>query len=83
MDPFCYLCFVSVLLSCLFIAALWSPVGNGINLGSFVEWTQSNAQKNIEPLQSNNQCQRINNNRTSALERTAAKATGEGGGGGA
>ena len=27
MDPFCYLCFVSVMLSCLFIAALWSPAG--------------------------------------------------------
>ena len=44
-------------------------------------WTQSNAQQNIEQLQNptmgtyNNQ-QRINNNRTIALERTAAKATG-------
>ena len=27
MDPFCYLCFVSVMLSCLFIAVLWSPAG--------------------------------------------------------
>ena len=24
-DSFCYLCFMSVMLSCLFIAALWSP----------------------------------------------------------
>ena len=27
MDHFCYLCFVFVRLSCLFIAALWSPAG--------------------------------------------------------
>ena len=27
MDPFCYLCFVSVMLPCLFIVALWSTVG--------------------------------------------------------
>ena len=26
-DPFCYLCFVSVILSFLFLAALWSPAG--------------------------------------------------------
>ena len=26
-DPFCYLCFMSVILSCLFLAALWSPAG--------------------------------------------------------
>ena len=26
-DPFCYLCFVSVIMSCLFIAALWSTAG--------------------------------------------------------
>ena len=25
MDHFCYLCFVFVMFSCLFIAALWSP----------------------------------------------------------
>ena len=25
MDPFCYLSLVSVMLSCLFFAALWSP----------------------------------------------------------
>ena len=30
MDPFCYLCFVSVMLSCLFIESLWSPVGKGL-----------------------------------------------------
>ena len=28
-DPFCYICFVFVMLSCLFIAALWSPAGKG------------------------------------------------------
>ena len=27
---FCYLCFVFALLSCLFIAALWSPTGKGL-----------------------------------------------------
>ena len=27
MDYLCYLCFVFVMLSCLFIAALWSPAG--------------------------------------------------------
>ena len=31
MDPFCYLCFVSVVLSCLFIEALWSPAGKGLS----------------------------------------------------
>ena len=36
MDHFCYLCFVFVMLSCLFIAALWSPAENGWPLGSFV-----------------------------------------------
>ena len=30
MDPFCYLCFVSVMLSCLFIVALWSPARKGL-----------------------------------------------------
>ena len=30
MDHFCYLCFVFVMLSCLFIAALWSPAGIGL-----------------------------------------------------
>ena len=32
MDPFCYLCFmfVFVMLSCLFLAALWSPAGKGL-----------------------------------------------------
>ena len=29
MDPFSYLCFVFSMLSCLFIAALWSPAGKG------------------------------------------------------
>ena len=28
MDHFCYLCFVFVMLSCLFIAALWLPLGS-------------------------------------------------------
>ena len=28
-DHFCYFCFVFVMLSCLFIAALWSPAGKG------------------------------------------------------
>ena len=31
MDHFCDICFVFVMLSCLFIAALWSPVGKGLN----------------------------------------------------
>ena len=30
MGPFCYLCFVSVMLSCMFFAALRSPVGKGL-----------------------------------------------------
>ena len=30
MDPFCYLCYVTDMLSCLFIAALWSPAGKGL-----------------------------------------------------
>ena len=30
MDYFCYLCFVVVMLSCLFIAALWSAAGKGL-----------------------------------------------------
>ena len=30
MDHFCYLCFVFVMLSNLFIAALWSPAGKGL-----------------------------------------------------
>ena len=30
-DQFCYLCFFRVvMLSCLFIAALWSPAGKGL-----------------------------------------------------
>ena len=29
-DPFCYLCFMSVMLSRLFIATLWSPAGKGL-----------------------------------------------------
>ena len=34
MDPFCYLCFLYNMLSCMFIAALWSPAGKGLNSGS-------------------------------------------------
>ena len=30
MDHLCYLCLVFVMLSCLFIAALWSPEGKGL-----------------------------------------------------
>ena len=30
MDHFCYLSFVFVMFSCLFIAALWSPTGRGL-----------------------------------------------------
>ena len=30
MDHLCYLCLVYVMLSCLFIAALWSPGGKGL-----------------------------------------------------
>ena len=30
MDPFCYLSFVSVIMSCLLIAALWSPAKKGL-----------------------------------------------------
>ena len=29
-DYFCHLCFVFVMFSCLFIAALWSPAGKGL-----------------------------------------------------
>ena len=29
-DHFCYLCFVFVMFSCLFIVALWSPTGKGL-----------------------------------------------------
>ena len=32
MDPFGYLCFMFVMISCLFIAALWSPAGKGLTL---------------------------------------------------
>ena len=30
MDHLCYLCLVFVMFLCLFIAALWSPVGKGL-----------------------------------------------------
>ena len=29
-DPFCYLCFVSIKLYCMIIAALWSPAEKGL-----------------------------------------------------
>ena len=35
-DLFCYLCFVSVMLSCQFIAALWSPAWKGLTSCSLV-----------------------------------------------
>ena len=48
-----------------------------------LERTQSNVQQNIEQLQTltGNNKQKVNNNRTIALERIAAYATGGGGGG--
>ena len=38
MGPFCYLCFVFVFAipSCLFLAALQSPAGKGLNFGSLI-----------------------------------------------
>ena len=49
-----------------------------------LEWTQSNAQQNIEQLQNPTMGEIINSestiNRTTALERTTAKGTGGGGG---
>ena len=36
MDPFCYLWFGFVMLSCLFIAALWSPAGKGLTSWPFL-----------------------------------------------
>ena len=35
-DHLCYLCFVSVILSCLFFAALWPPAVKGANLFAIV-----------------------------------------------
>ena len=46
-----------------------------------IEWTQRNAQQNIEQLQNPTMAVTINNE-TTASERTAAKATAEGVGGG-
>ena len=37
-----------------------------------LEWTQGNAQRNIEQLQNPTMGVTINNNKTTALERTAA-----------
>ena len=37
MNPFCYLCFVFSILSCLSLTALWSPAGKALTSGlSFV-----------------------------------------------
>ena len=36
MDHFCYLCFMSVMLSCLFIAALWLPAWKGLTFCYYV-----------------------------------------------
>ena len=50
-----------------------------IKMTAKLEWTQSNAQQNrtiTESHNGSNNQQRINNNRTTALEQTAAKATG-------
>ena len=47
---------------------------NPIETIAKLEWTQSSAQQNIEHNGSSTQ-QRINKNRTAALERTAAKAS--------
>ena len=33
MDHWCFLCLAFVMLSCLFIAALWSPEGKGMTSG--------------------------------------------------
>ena len=39
MDHLCYLCFLFVMLSCLFIAALWPPAGKGLTFWlSFVKF---------------------------------------------
>ena len=35
----CYLCFVSVMLSCLFIVALWSPAGKGLLVHFYVKFS--------------------------------------------
>ena len=39
---------------------------------AILEWTQSNVQQYIEQSQTRNNKQKVNNNRTTALERTAA-----------
>ena len=36
MNHFCYLCFVFVMISCLFIAALWPPAGKGLTYWLYV-----------------------------------------------
>ena len=41
-----------------------------------LEWTQSNAQQNVEQLQNPTMGVTINNSSTTALEWTAAKVTG-------
>ena len=37
MDHLCFLCFVFLMLSCLFIAALWSPAGKGLTYWLLME----------------------------------------------
>ena len=41
MDHLCYLCYVCVMLSQLYIAALWSPVGKGLT--SWLSFVISNS----------------------------------------
>ena len=38
MDPFCYLCFISVMLTCVLLTALWLPAGKGLNSWLFCVW---------------------------------------------
>ena len=38
MDQFCYLCFVFVMLPCLFNAVLWSPAGKGLTSWPSCVW---------------------------------------------
>ena len=42
MDHLCYLCLVFVMLSCMFIAAVWSPAGNGKGLISWLFFVMFN-----------------------------------------
>ena len=38
MDHFCYFCFVFVMVSCPFNAALWSPAGKGLTFWLSCVW---------------------------------------------